>query len=979
MEAIETKKTGVRGRVIKLILEEGGDSRVLELEAAELTIGRTADNAVRVSDALSSRKHCKIQKTDEGFVVEDLKSRNGTTLNGKPLVEPRVLAIGDRIAIGLSVVHFGAKLDDSEKKAPTSDRAKAAKAVGQSGAIAKPVPATTSSRATKKTRYAVKFLDGDKKGKSVGVASFPYTIGSKKNVSLTLEVEDVSPEHCMLVEDDGAVHAVDLNSEHGTFVDGKKVKGREKLKPSSILTLGKTTKLKWKDLAAKTDSNDELEAVATTQEAPPKLEPPVTLTKAGDVRAESGKLEGSKAARADEVEDLDSLGNDDEDDAGARTPEEGTKIPARPAKTSAKAPASPATSDKVAKEKSARRPKGAAAADDAASAALLSEEETGIAAGEFTAQAVAGDDGGALGAVAVVLLILVLFGAAIPVVISALAKEDLDPEPTDKSGNRTNLVRNWSFENEPPLQGWAGDAKIVTTDVSYGKRAAGVECAGAKRGDLRAAEPQRLSPGQWIVLNASIRTTGAAAAVLGVEWTDERRADWRATSYSAVADKLSTWSNAGNVALAPPEGATHARVVAQAVGVGEGSGTAVFDRIFLQEEPPPEGAVPAVRAAGLDVTSSPRGVLTLARGGKALGLVQLTLAAPDGKRGDPLSSQEAWTIATPAALQGNGAILAEGSILDLATGDHVNASMEARPVGEGLRLSYEARKEDLAEGRALRVSLVVPKVSDLGPIEVATSSGATIKLDDAFAQAASPFIEIKEVVEIAWGEGADQASLRTRTPVALEAEKVGGSLRLQLVAVPSTKGDFRSLGLELAKASSLARERLRSLFEQAETAKRESRLEDARAAYARIAREFSHEPEAAERARKAAAELAQRADRLLDAVQGASDDAEELALPELARAARSWADELARGFPGGSQLQKANALAARAEEKSKAAKDRVGTTRGRELVALAMKHREAGRMALARTIYRYVIDKFPADDSAAVEAKERLAAMPPEQ
>ena len=99
--------------MIKLILEEGGDSRTLELDVVELTIGRTADNAIRVSDALSSRKHCRIHKTDEGFVVEDLKSRNGTTLNGKPLVEPKVLAIGDRIAIGLSVVHFGARLDRS--------------------------------------------------------------------------------------------------------------------------------------------------------------------------------------------------------------------------------------------------------------------------------------------------------------------------------------------------------------------------------------------------------------------------------------------------------------------------------------------------------------------------------------------------------------------------------------------------------------------------------------------------------------------------------------------------------------------------------------------------------------------------------------------------------------------------------------------------------------------------------------------------
>jgi hypothetical protein len=215
--------------------------------------------------------------------------------------------------------------------------------------------------------------------------------------------------------------------------------------------------------------------------------------------------------------------------------------------------------------------------------------------------------------------------------------------------------------------------------------------------------------------------------------------------------------------------------------------------------------------------------------------------------------------------------------------------------------------------------------------------------------------------------------------VKLEIEKTGGGLRLELVSAPPAKGDVRALSLDLAKASSLARERVRSLFEQAETAKREGRLEDARATYARLVREFSHEPAVAGRAKKAASELALRADRLLESVQGAADDAEDLALPELARAARAWAQELARGFPGASQLQKANALADRAEKKTKDARARTSNVRARELVARAVKHREAGRMKLARTIYRFVIDNYPADDAAAVEAKEKLAAMPPEE
>ena len=951
--AVTEAKSGVRGRVIKLILEEGGDSRTLELDGDELTIGRTADNAVRVSDALSSRKHCRIHKTDDGFVVEDLKSRNGTTLNGKPLVEPKVLALGDRIAIGLSVVHFGARMDDDKKTS-----AKVAKAALLVSGANKAPGAASSGRGTKKLRYAVKFLDGPRQGKSASVSSFPYTIGSKKNVSLSLEGDDISPEHCMLVEDDGAVHVVDLNSEHGTFVDGKKVKGREKLKPSSILTLGKTTKLKWKDLAAKGTSNDELEPATATAEAPPAK--PEKAEKPAPAEADE---EDVPEGVVEEVTNLDSLGEDDDEDAGD-------------AAAPAPKPVSKGKSGVLAKTAPGKTSKKAKPADEGDASGLLTsgEDETGIAASEFSAEGLAtGGGGGALGAIAIVLLILAIFGAAVPVAISALAKEDHDPEPTG------NLVKNWSFEDDPALRGWVGDAKVVTEDVAYGRRAVKLDASGETRGELRAADPQRLNPGKWLVLNAAVRTTGSAAAVLAIEWTDERRGDWKQLSYAAVADHQTSWSNAGNVTLAPPENATHARVLAFAAGINGGSGSVFFDRIVLKEETSPENGGSILKAAGLDVSSSPRGVLNLSRGGKALAQLELAIATPDGKRGDPISSEEAWTVSTPAQNPGDGGLFAEGTILDLASGDRVSSALIAKPVGESLRVSYEIPKKELADGRAVRVVLTVPRAQDLGPIELATLAGTAPKLEEAFAKANSTYIVVPGVVEIAWGGGADQASLRPLSPVALEVEKTGAGLRFELVLAPPAKGDVRVLALDLAKASSLARERVRSLFEQAETARREGRLEEARATYAKIAKDFSHEPAVAGRARKAAAELAQKADRLLDAVQGASDDAEDLALPELARAARAWAQELERGFPGGAQLQKASGLAERAEKKTKDAKARTTNVRARELVARAIKHREAGRLRLARTIYRFVVESFPPDDAAAVEAKEKLAAMPPEE
>jgi DNA-binding response OmpR family regulator len=51
-----------------------------------------------------SRRHAMIERTDQGFVLKDLSSKNGTFLNGKELREqPALLQDGDEIQIALSV------------------------------------------------------------------------------------------------------------------------------------------------------------------------------------------------------------------------------------------------------------------------------------------------------------------------------------------------------------------------------------------------------------------------------------------------------------------------------------------------------------------------------------------------------------------------------------------------------------------------------------------------------------------------------------------------------------------------------------------------------------------------------------------------------------------------------------------------------------------------------------------------------------
>jgi hypothetical protein len=70
------------------------------------TIGRVASNTIPIQDGSISSNHARITRTDEGFFIEDLKSRNGTFVNGEKVTEKRKLADGDLVRIGKVLMTF---------------------------------------------------------------------------------------------------------------------------------------------------------------------------------------------------------------------------------------------------------------------------------------------------------------------------------------------------------------------------------------------------------------------------------------------------------------------------------------------------------------------------------------------------------------------------------------------------------------------------------------------------------------------------------------------------------------------------------------------------------------------------------------------------------------------------------------------------------------------------------------------------------
>ena len=72
----------------------------IKLPAARFLIGRDEDCHLRPKSDLVSRHHCMVLVEDDGVVVRDLGSRNGTYVNDQRIVGEQLLAPGDRLRVG---------------------------------------------------------------------------------------------------------------------------------------------------------------------------------------------------------------------------------------------------------------------------------------------------------------------------------------------------------------------------------------------------------------------------------------------------------------------------------------------------------------------------------------------------------------------------------------------------------------------------------------------------------------------------------------------------------------------------------------------------------------------------------------------------------------------------------------------------------------------------------------------------------------
>ena len=107
-----------------------GSKERFALAKARISIGRSRESDIFLPDQWLSRHHAEIQQRGDGYYLLDLKSKNGTLLNGEPLAQERRLRHGDVITLGEHVLTYSAEVgaaDEEEDHEPEGTRVFSAK------------------------------------------------------------------------------------------------------------------------------------------------------------------------------------------------------------------------------------------------------------------------------------------------------------------------------------------------------------------------------------------------------------------------------------------------------------------------------------------------------------------------------------------------------------------------------------------------------------------------------------------------------------------------------------------------------------------------------------------------------------------------------------------------------------------------------------------------------------------------------------
>src|SRR5689334_21569256 len=102
-----------------IISEKGGAERRESFDRAEINVGRVQGNELMLPKGNVSKRHARLIYRDGRFIVTDLKSTNGTYVNGRKIAQATIVREGDKIYIGDFVLRLETNGQSVQPDAPS--------------------------------------------------------------------------------------------------------------------------------------------------------------------------------------------------------------------------------------------------------------------------------------------------------------------------------------------------------------------------------------------------------------------------------------------------------------------------------------------------------------------------------------------------------------------------------------------------------------------------------------------------------------------------------------------------------------------------------------------------------------------------------------------------------------------------------------------------------------------------------------------
>ncbi len=214
------------------------------VDADRVVIGRSQDCDLVIDNLGVSRQHAEIVREGGGtHVLKDLKSNNGTYVNGKRVTRYN-LNDGDEVAIGKFTITFHHEPEPQEAQGEDKEEAPAEKKEkGGEFTLAIDSRLMDQRQREKSSKLKAYLLmaggatNGDKKPKPILLEKSIFTIGKAKTCDFHVGGFFIARKHAIIFREDNGFRLVDTSQKRRTYLNESSIDD-ERLKDGDTIRVG---------------------------------------------------------------------------------------------------------------------------------------------------------------------------------------------------------------------------------------------------------------------------------------------------------------------------------------------------------------------------------------------------------------------------------------------------------------------------------------------------------------------------------------------------------------------------------------------------------------------------------------------------------------------------------------------------------------------------------------------------------------------